>query len=66
MVDRWLTTVDRHPPPLTAAVDWWQVRGTVRPRWQYEVAENVRWQYEVATDGQSEHDTCHSACVSPR
>ncbi|GKC36230.1 putative reverse transcriptase domain-containing protein, partial [Tanacetum coccineum] len=31
-----------------------------------EVAENVRWQYEVATDGQSEHDTCHSACVSPR
>ncbi|GJY05954.1 hypothetical protein Tco_0371894 [Tanacetum coccineum] len=46
----------------------WQVRGTVHPRWQYEVAENVKWQYEVATDGQSEHDTCHSRrflCVSP-
>ncbi|GJU64203.1 UBN2 domain-containing protein [Tanacetum coccineum] len=26
-------------------------------------AKTVR---EVATDGQSEHDTCHSACVSPR
>ncbi|GKA17740.1 hypothetical protein Tco_0697577 [Tanacetum coccineum] len=59
-VDRWLTggpsVVDR----------WWQVRGTVHPRWQYEVAENIKWQYKVATDGQSEHDTCHSACVSPR
>ncbi|GJX55536.1 hypothetical protein Tco_0285433 [Tanacetum coccineum] len=31
------------------------VRGTV----------HLRWQYEVATAGQSEHDTCHSACVSP-
>ncbi|GJU12738.1 putative reverse transcriptase domain-containing protein [Tanacetum coccineum] len=32
----------------------------------YEVARNVRWQYEVAAAGQSEHDTCHSACVSTR
>ncbi|GKF11279.1 hypothetical protein Tco_0049205, partial [Tanacetum coccineum] len=41
----------------------WQVRGTVHPRWQYE----------VAAAGQSEHDTCPKrvirgcqACVSPR
>ncbi|GJS87318.1 hypothetical protein Tco_0769954, partial [Tanacetum coccineum] len=33
---------------------------------RYEVARNVRWQYEVAVAGQSEHDTCHSACVSTR
>ncbi|GJZ74300.1 hypothetical protein Tco_0638446 [Tanacetum coccineum] len=35
--------------------DTWptQVRGTIHPRWQYEVAKNVRWQYEVATAGQS-------------
>ncbi|GJR09567.1 hypothetical protein Tco_0792219 [Tanacetum coccineum] len=33
---------------------------------RYEVAGNVRWQYEVAAAGQSEHNTCHSACVSTR
>ncbi|GJV13182.1 hypothetical protein Tco_1354723, partial [Tanacetum coccineum] len=51
----------------------WQVRGTVHPRWQYEVAGNVRWQYEVAAAGQSEHAMCPKrvirgcqACVSPR
>ncbi|GKA43969.1 reverse transcriptase domain-containing protein [Tanacetum coccineum] len=27
------------------------VRGTVHPRWQYEVAGNVRWQYEVVGGG---------------
>ncbi|GJR82476.1 hypothetical protein Tco_0153261 [Tanacetum coccineum] len=45
-----------------------QVEGTryCSSKVQYEVAENVRWQYEVATDGQSEHDTCHSVCVSLR
>ncbi|GKA80373.1 hypothetical protein Tco_0786969 [Tanacetum coccineum] len=42
--------------------DWYEVAGT---RYcSYEVAGNVWWQYEVAAAGQSERDTCHSACVS--
>ncbi|GJT04206.1 hypothetical protein Tco_0838668 [Tanacetum coccineum] len=47
------------PDPLvdwrSTTIDQWSavVRGTIHPRWQYEVAKNVRWQYEVATAGQS-------------
>ncbi|GJT56674.1 hypothetical protein Tco_0991728 [Tanacetum coccineum] len=39
-------------------------RGTTND-W-YEVVGTRYCSYEVAAAGQSEHDTCHSACVSTR